>query len=63
MPRLSDTMEQGTIIRWNVKETRDFFVDHFPNSHKYKYVSKLEGDANIESYLDIGESFKGLTNC
>ncbi|HAC09849.1 MAG TPA: dihydrolipoamide acyltransferase, partial [Phycisphaerales bacterium] len=20
MPRLSDTMEQGTIIRWNVKE-------------------------------------------
>mmetsp|Transcript_6943 Transcript_6943/g.20819 ORF Transcript_6943/g.20819 Transcript_6943/m.20819 type:complete len:214 (-) Transcript_6943:536-1177(-) len=59
----SSNSKRGVGIRWNVKKTSDFFVDHFPNSNKYKYISKLEGDGNIERYLDIGESFKGLTHC
>lgn len=59
----SSDAKRGVGIRWSVKDTRDFFVDHFPNSHKYKYISKLGEDGSIESYLDIDESFKGFTAC
>ena len=54
--------KHGVGIRWNVHTTRDFFVDHFPNSKKYKYVSELKND-RIESYLDVGEEYKDINEC
>ena len=52
----------GVGIRWKVQSERDFFVDHFPNSKKYNYVSKFENNM-IESYLDVGEIFKDNYAC
>mmetsp|Transcript_6375 Transcript_6375/g.21305 ORF Transcript_6375/g.21305 Transcript_6375/m.21305 type:complete len:346 (+) Transcript_6375:93-1130(+) len=54
--------KRGVGIRWKVHHVRDFFVDHWPNSSKYKYVSKYENN-KIEPYLDIGESFKDSYRC
>ena len=54
--------KRGVGIRWKIQSTRDFFVDHFPNSNKYKYISIFK-NGKIEDYLEIGESFKGLTVC
>jgi len=54
--------KQGVGIRWNVHATRDFFVDHFPNSKKYNYVSVFENN-HIESYLDVGDEYKEYGKC
>lgn len=54
--------KRGVGIRWRVQSLRDFFVDHFPNSKKYDHVSRFDGK-NIESYLDIGDKFKGDAEC
>lgn len=50
------TSKRGTGIRWKVHSLQDFFVDHFPNSKKYNYVSLFENNS-IESYLDIGKKY------
>ena len=54
--------KRGVGFRWKVQSVRDFFVDHWPNSSKYKYVSKYEHN-RIEPYLDIGDNFKDTYGC
>lgn len=54
--------KRGVGIRWKVNNSRDFFVEHFPNSRKYTHVSEFR-DNSIESYLDIGEIYKDTFDC
>jgi len=54
--------KRGVGIRWKVEKVSDFFVDHFPNSKKYKYVS-VSNNGVIEKYLDIGDDFKDAFPC